>query len=164
MRLQRMLAVGVVVVAAAIVATQAGASAPSRIHVAGNYGGGDQSNSVTNCTPDGPYILHCATTGVNLNYYGDLQGSSVTDFTWTIDCKAGKMHAQGIETFTGSVAGVGSGTSTWAFNAHSGFDCTVFEFSHFSGTDVIVAGSGDLAGLRGSIQRADTTYDGELRY
>jgi hypothetical protein len=164
MRLQRVLVVGVAVVAAAIVAAGAGASAPSPIQVSGTYGGGDESNSVTNCAPDGPYILHCATTGVILDYYGDLQGSSVIDFTWTIDCKTGTMHAQGTETFTGSVAGVGSGTSTWTLNAHSGFDCTVFEFSDFSGTDVVVAGSGDLAGLRGSIHRADTTYDGELRY
>jgi hypothetical protein len=164
MRLHRVLVVCVAVVAAAIVAAQAGASAPSRVHVSGTYGPGDESNSVTNCTADGPYILHCATTGVILDYYGDLQGSSVIDFTWTIDCKAGSMNAQGLETFTGSVAGVGSGTSTWALNAHSGFDCTVFEFSHFSGTDVVVAGGGDLAGLRGSIHRADTTYDGELRY
>ena len=164
MRLQRMLVVGTAVVAAAIVAAQAGASAPSRIHVSGTYSGGDQSNSVTNCTPDGPYILHCTTTGVVLVYSGDLQGSSVIDFTWTIDCKAGTQHAQGTETFTGSVAGVGSGTSSWSFNAHSGFDCTVFEFSEFSGADVVVAGSGDLAGVRGIIQRKDTTYDGELRY
>jgi hypothetical protein len=164
MKLQRVLVVGVAVVAAAIVAAPAGANAPSRIHVSGTYGPGDESNSVTNCKVDGPYILHCATTGVILHYHGDLQGSSVIDFTWTIDCKAGKQHAQGTETFTGSIAGVGSGTSSWAFNADSGFDCTVFEFSHFSGTDVVVAGTGDLAGLRGSIHRADTTYDGELRY
>jgi hypothetical protein len=164
MRLQRVLAVGAAVGAFVIVAAPAGASAPSRIQVSGTYGGGGESNSVTNCRADGPYILHCATTGVILEYHGDLQGSSVIDFTWTIDCKAGTQHAQGTETFTGSIAGVGSGTSTWALNAHSGFDCSVFQFSNFSGADVVVAGSGDLAGLRGSIHRADTTYDGELSY
>lgn len=164
MKLRKTFPVILAVIAAAIVAGQAGASAPSQIYVSGTYGSGDESNSVTNCTPDGPYILHCTTTGVALVYAGDLQGSSVVDFTWTINCKAGTQHAQGTETFTGSVAGIGSGTSTWSLNAHSGFDCSDFEFSDFSGTDVVISGTGDLASLRGSIHRADTTYDGTLRY
>ena len=76
--------------------------------------------------------------------------------------KTGRTHGHGTETFTGSIAGVGSGTLAWGIHFDSAFDCATFTVSGFSGRGVVTSGAGDLANLNGSIQFGETTYDGAL--
>jgi hypothetical protein len=79
-----------------------------------------------------------------------------------VDPEKSRTHGHGTETFTGSIAGVGSGTLTWGIHFDSAFDCLTFAVSDFSGRGVITSGTDALAGLHGSIQFGDTTYDGAL--
>lgn len=147
----------------ALVVTQAAVSAPVSIPVSGTYGVTD-FGSLACATQGSPFILRCRTTDFVSVYSGSLTGSSTTDFEQIIDCKKGRTHGHGTETFTGSVGGaVGVGTLTWGIHFDSGFDCETFAVSNFSGTGVITSGTGDLAGLHGTIEFADTTYDGALQ-
>jgi hypothetical protein len=115
------------------------------------------------CAPNGsPFILRCTTTGFVSDYSGDLTGTSVADFKQIINCKTGRTHGHGTETFTGTLEGLGSGTLTWGIHFDSAFDCLTFGVSGFSGLGVVTSGTPDLAGLHGSIQFGDVTYDGEL--
>jgi hypothetical protein len=150
------------VLAVALFAAQAAAAAPDRVAVSGTYAVTDFGSF--SCAPEGsPFLLRCATTGFVSQYGGSLTGSSVTDFVQIIDCKAGRTHGHGTEMFTGSIAGAGSGTLTWGIHFDSEFDCTTFAVGGFSGRGVVISGSGGLAGLNGSIQFGDTTYDGGLQ-
>ena len=156
--LKRLLAVAVF--AAALIAAQA-APGGSVILVSGTYVVTDFGS--TSCAPNGsPFVLRCTTTGFVSQYDGSLTGSSVSNFEQIIDCKMGRTHGHGTETFTGSVAGVGSGTLTWGISFDSAFDCLTFAVSGFSGRGVVSSGTDALAGLNGSIQFGDDTYDGEL--
>ena len=155
------LVLAVAVSAAALVAAQPAASAADRVHVSGTYGVTDFGS--LSCAPNGsPFVLRCTVTGFVSQYSGSLTGSSVSNFEQIIDCKLGRTHGHGTETFTGSVAGVGSGTLTWGISFASAFDCLTFAVSGFSGRGVVSSGADDLAGLNGSIQFGDDTYDGEL--
>jgi Protein of unknown function (DUF3224) len=152
---------GLAVIGAALVAAQVATSAPSRVHVSGTYTVTDFG--ALSCAPNGsPFVLRCTTTRFVSQYSGDLTGTSVANFEQIIDCKNGRTHGQGTETFTGSIAGVGSGTLTWGIHFDSAFDCGTFAVSDFSGRGDITSGTGDLAGLNGSIQFGIDTYDGEL--
>jgi hypothetical protein len=103
---------GLAVIGAALVAAQVATSAPSRVHVSGTYTVTDFG--ALSCAPNGsPFVLRCTTTRFVSQYSGDLTGTSVANFEQIIDCKNSRTHGQGTETFTGSIAGVGSGTLTW---------------------------------------------------
>ena len=45
----------------------------------------------------------------------------------------------------------------------SAFDCQTFDVADFVARGVVISGTGDLAGLRGSIKFDETTYEGVLR-
>ena len=139
----------------------AAASAPA-IQVAGEY-------VVTNpgaltCVPIGnsPSNFRCTITGFTSDYSGTLTGSSTLDFVQFIDCRRGTTHGHGFETFTGTVAGVGSGTLTWQTTFHASFDCTTLLPSDFRGRGSITGGTGALASLRGPLTFTIDTYEGVL--
>jgi hypothetical protein len=145
----------------ALAGMQAATAAPNSVEVTGTYAVSDLGS--LSCAPNGsPFVLRCATTGFVSDYSGSLTGTSVTNFEQIIDCKTGTTHGHGTETFTGSIAGVGSGTLAWGIHFDSAFDCATFTVSDFSGRGVVTSGAGDLAGLNGSIQFGETTYDGAL--
>jgi hypothetical protein len=73
------------------------------------------------------------------------------------------IDGQGVETFTGSVARVGSGTLTWETKFHAAFDCTTQTLSNLHGTGTIMSGTGALARLRGTLIFTDEKYSGTLR-
>ncbi len=150
----------VAVIAVLLVTAQAATSATS-VHVSGTYT--VMNFGVLSCAPNGsPFVLRCTTTGFVSQYSGDLTGTSVANFEQIIDCKTNRTRGHGTETFTGSLAGVGSGTLSWVVHFESDFDCAIFAVSDFSGNGVVTSGSGDLAGLNGRIHFGLDTYDGEL--
>jgi hypothetical protein len=148
------------VMAATLVAAQAAVAAPSRVDVSGTYAITDFGAGP--CVASSPFIERCATAGLLTDYSGTLDGASVTDFRQIFNCKKSRTHGHGAETFTGSVEGVGSGTLTWRIHFRSGFDCETFDGPDFVARGVVVSGTGDLAGLSGSIKFDATTYNGVL--
>ena len=148
----------------ALAAMPALASAHHRdIRVSGTYVAYDFG--VTQCAPKGasPDILACSTTGFRSTYAGSLVGDVSTEFTSTINCKTGRTWGHGVETFTGSLNGGGSGTLTWKIFFHAAFDCTTSAPSGFKGVSWVKASSGALAGTHGQLQFGDVTYGGRLR-
>jgi hypothetical protein len=151
----------IAVLAASLVVAQAATGSATRVHVSGTYAVTDFG--AFSCAPGGsPFVLRCTTTGFASEYAGSLTGTSVADFTQIIDCKTGRTHGHGTETFTGSLEGVGSGTLTWGIHFASDFDCATFAVSGFTGRGVVTSGAGALAGLNGSIAFGEVDYDGEL--
>jgi hypothetical protein len=157
----RRLVLAVAIVSAALVAAQAAAAAPARVDVSGTYTVTDFGTLA--CAPGGSlFVFRCTTTGLVSQYSGSFQGTSVSNFEQIIDCKTSRTLGQGTETFTGSVADIGSGTLTWGIRFQSDFDCATFSVSGFLGNGVVTSGTGDLAGLNGRIQFGDVSYEGEL--
>jgi hypothetical protein len=148
------------VIVGALVAAQAAAAAPSRVEVSGAYAITDFGAGP--CVDRSPAIETCSTTGLLTDYSGALAGGSVTDFRQIFNCKKGRTHGHGTETFAGSIDGVGSGTLTWRIHFRSGFDCETFDAPGFTAKGVVISGTGGLRGLRGSIRFGATTYDGVL--
>jgi Protein of unknown function (DUF3224) len=142
-------------VAAALISAEAAVSAPATA-VSGRYAVTDLGELT--CVPgESASILNCHTIGFVSQYSGSLDGTSVTNFEEIIDCEAGRTYGHGTETFTGSVAGRGSGTLVWRISFEASFDCSTFSLSNFSGRGVLFSGSGDLAHVRGNL---DFTIDG----
>jgi hypothetical protein len=152
------------IIGAALVAAQSVTAASQRrpVHVSGTYSVTDFGT--TDCAPVGasPNLLRCSTTGLESVYEGSLTGTSLADFTQIIDCARGSTVGSGRESFTGSVAHVGSGTLTWRIFFRSKFDCTTFSVSDFTGIGVDVRGGDGLAGLNGVLRFGDVTYEGFL--
>ena len=146
--------------AAALVAAPAGAAA---VEVSGTYAVTDFGPS--ECVPVGASaaLFRCTFTAFVSGYTGSLTGTTTLSFVQLIDCRRGKTHGHGFETFTGDVEGVGSGTLTWQTSFHADFDCTTFEPSNFTGRGSIIGGTGDLASLRGPLSFGIDTYEGVLR-
>jgi hypothetical protein len=155
----------IVAVCAALTAAPAAAAAsgPGPAHVSGTYSVTDFG--AIECAPIGASqdLLRCSTTGLVSVYEGSLTGTSHADFTQIIDCARGFTFGSGVESFSGSVANVGSGTLTWRIFFRSKFDCSTFAVSDFSGLGVGFSGSGELADLNGVLRFGDVTYDGFLR-
>jgi hypothetical protein len=165
MRLKSMLLVGVVVVAAASVAVHAGAGVRSAIHVSGTYTVDAKAKVKNACKPiseANPAVLRCTSSGFTLVWAGSLKGRSVISYRGIINCTTGEAYTDGTETFTGSVEGVGSGTSTWGVQYHGTFDCKKGEVTSTSATDDLLSGTRALAGLYGSIHRGPGKYVGVL--
>jgi len=138
------------------------ALASQGITVTGIYAPSDFGS--TTCVPVGAsgFMVSCTTTGFVSQYSGDLDGTAVADFTELINCKTSQATGTGIETFTGSVAGVGSGALSWIDQFSSSIDCTTFFPFNLDINSVAVKGSGGLAGLQGRLAFTDTTYSGTL--
>ena len=151
-----------VVIIAALVGAPAGAGASSPIDVAGTWVVLDPGSET--CAPNGsPFVFRCTVTGFVTAYSGGLTGTSVNEFVEIINCKTGRIHGHGTETFTGSVTGIsGTGTLTWGIHFVAALDCQTFALSDFAGTGVGNAGSGALARLHTSLRFGDGTYEGEL--
>jgi hypothetical protein len=79
-----------------------------------------------------------------------------------IDCRRGRTWGQGIETFTGTVAGVGTGTLTWETSFMSGLDCGTFVPTEFVGRGAIIGGTAALSGLHGPLRFTIDSYEGVL--
>jgi hypothetical protein len=164
MRLRTALLVGAVVLAAASVAG-AEAAAPSRLHVSGSYTVDTKAKAKTACKPiskENGGVLRCTVSGFALDYTGSLQGHGVNVFKWIVDCATGKSYTDGVERFTGSIEGVGSGTLTWGVRSTGTFDCKKGEITGVSAIQNLYEGSSALAGLYGSIHRGSATYSGVL--
>jgi hypothetical protein len=138
------------------------AAATSAVPVTGTYAVTDLGT--TTCAPVGSsvFLIRCETTGFVSQYGGDLSGSTITEFSQVINCKTGRTQGKGVETFTGTVNGVGVGTLTWHDHFHATMDCATYVVSDFVGKGVHVSGTGDLAGLEGKIRFTLSTYDGTL--
>ena len=139
------------------------ATAGKGVHLSGTYVVTDEGT--TTCLPVGSsgFKIRCETTGFATQYAGGLTGSAIVDFTTLTDCKTGRSHGKGVETFTGTVAGIGAGTLTWHDHFHATIDCATFEVSGLVGKEVDFSGTDALAGVRGRIDYDETTYDGTLR-
>jgi hypothetical protein len=114
------------------------------------------------CVPLGARQLRCDITGFTSLYEGSMTGTSTVSFVQFVDCARSRTHGQGIETFVGSVAGVGSGTLTWQISFQSDFDCNTFTASGFDGKGAITGSTGGLAGTHGLINFSEVDYSGDL--
>jgi hypothetical protein len=163
-KMVRGLLVTVTVVAAALIGGLSGASAASSvraINVSGTWTTTDFG--VPSCTQTGDRI-DCATTGFKSVYAGSLKGASTVDFSSVAFCRPSFTYGSGIETFTGSIDGIGSGTLTWRISFVSRFDCATFSVSGFRALAVIQSGTGDFAGARGVVMFDDLRYHGVLLF
>jgi hypothetical protein len=138
------------------------ASAHGVVHVSGTDLGPDAGS--TTCQPINPAgsLLRCDTPDFATSYSGDLTGTISGDFIWVINCTSGVIDGHGAETFSGSVARLGSGTIRWETKFHASFDCSTQTLSHLRGTGTIMSGTGALAGLRGTLIFTDQKYSGTL--
>jgi Protein of unknown function (DUF3224) len=139
-----------------------GAAATKDVHVSGTYTVTDLGT--TTCAPLGSsaFMLRCDTTGFVSQYAGDMTGTAIVDFTQLIDCRSGHTRGEGVETFTGTINGVGVGTLTWHDHFRATTDCLTFALSDFVLKGVGLSGTGDLAGLDGRLDFTLATYDGTL--
>src|SRR5262249_18026056 len=150
-----------IVVACALLAAQAASTATqSSIEVLGTTSTADPGTS--NCRALGANLVRCETTGFGTGFSGSLEGSSSTDDLTLIDCKPGRYHGEGTETFTGSVAGLGAGTLTWRLHFSGGVTPDCSDLTSFEGTGVLVHGTGELASLNGTLSFEGSSYSGSL--
>jgi hypothetical protein len=168
MRLHRMIVLGVATVAATCVSVQAGAGTRSALRVSGTYAVDMKAQKKVrgSCSPiskTNPSVLRCWSTGFTLIWSGSLTGRSVISYRGMVNCATGLSYTDGTEKFTGSVAGVGSGSSTWRVQYHGTFDCKHGEITSTSAYDDVYSGTGRLAGLYGTIHRGPGVYSGVLR-
>jgi hypothetical protein len=148
---------------AAVVTCTAIAGGHRAIHVSGDYELDFARLGTTDCTPIDTIRLRCTTTDMGFDYHGDLTGSTTIQFEQIVNCRTGVTRGSGTETFTGSIAGA-PGTVTWHVSFGSEFDC----LSGFPSNLRAIAnlkkrqGTGELAGLKGTLRFDDTTYRGVL--
>jgi hypothetical protein len=152
----------VLVVSVLGLALASASSAGTVVRVSGTDVGPDSGTTI--CQPVGSsgFLLNCAISGFVTNFTGDLTGTLDSSFTLMINCNSSRFLASGVETFTGSVAGVGSGTLTWTAHLHATFNCSTGTLSNLAGTGTIVSGTGGLAGLHGTLIFTGDTYTGIL--
>ena len=138
------------------------AGAGSATQVTGTYSIADFGT--TTCVPVGQnnFIFNCTTTNFVSDYSGSLVGRTITNFSQQINCKTGRTHGNGAETFSGSVTGLGSGTLTWRDVFDADFDCNTFTQTNLLILGASVTGGGGLAGVQGKLNFVDTNYTGVL--
>jgi hypothetical protein len=139
-----------------------GAGAATVVHVSGTDRGPDAGTTACQPVNDSGTLLTCTTPDFATKYTGDLTGTISSNFTWTINCTSSRIAGHGIESFTGSVAGVGSGTLTWATKFHATFYCSTQTLSNLVGTATIMSGTAGLTGLHGRLTFLGQTYSGIL--
>lgn len=151
--------VGAVLVAAIVVSQGMAAT----LHVSGFYEVTDPGTTV--CTPLGgeDMRLRCATDGRGATFSGSLTGTSSSGYVAVVDCRAGRLSGHGSETFSGSVAGVGSGSLTLRTRVTAAYDCQTEELSAVVARGVVVVATGDLRSLRAALDIDGATYSGDLR-
>lgn len=158
------LLVAVVVIGTALVGAQSSAGARvALLNVSGTWATTDFGAADCGPVGDSTVLIRCDTTGFKSVYDGSLKGESIVDFTTIIDCQTGFSYGSGVERFAGSVDSVGLGSVTWRISFVAGFDCTDFSISGFRALAVIQSGTGDLAGVRGTLLFDDVSYRGVLR-
>jgi hypothetical protein len=165
MKLHKVVLVAAAVIAAVFVAGPAGAGARGAVHVSGTYTVDTKAKVRDVCRPiskANPAVLRCTSSGFTLVWAGSLRGRSVITYRGIVDCATGRAYTDGTERFTGSVKGVGRGTSTWGVQYHGTFDCKKGEVTSTSAWDDLLSGTGALAGLYGRIHRGPGTYTGVL--
>jgi hypothetical protein len=148
------------------------ASALFMIQTAATAGSGSIELSGTTSTLDpgtgppcrllGQSLLSCESTGFITGFSGTLVGSSSTASSVLINCNTGLYQGAGTEIFTGSVAGVGSGTLTMRLHVSGSVTADCSELTSFEGRAVVVDATGDLAGLNGTLNFEGSTYTGSL--
>ena len=141
-----------------------GASAATLVHVSGTDLGPDAGTTACQPVNDSGTLLTCTTPDFATRYTGDLTGAISSNFTWTINCTSNRIAGHGIETFTGSVAAVGSGTLIWATKFHATFDCSTRTLSNLVGSATIMSGTARLTGLHGSLRFLGRAYSGILTH
>ena len=151
-----------VLVSGLALAGGSGASAATLVHVSGTDLGPDAGTTACQPVNDSGTLLTCTTPDFATRYTGDLTGVISSNFTWTINCTSNRIAGQGIETFTGSVTAVGSGTLTWATKIHATFDCSTQTLSNLVGSATIMSGTAGLTGLHGRLTFLGQTYSGIL--
>jgi len=114
------------------------------------------------CVFRGPYVLNCDSLDFLTGFAGTLTGTSSTDSSVQINCKTLQYHGHGVETFNGSLTGVGSGTLTWQLQTSGTVSDDCSALTSFEGRGVVVSGTGDLAGLNGTLTFEGDTYSGSL--
>jgi hypothetical protein len=114
----------------------------------------------TTCEQTGRATLHCTTTGLLQQYNGSLQGTSILTISGIINCQSGVTTGTATETFTGSIAGIGSGTITWLDKLNARFDCDTFAQFDTHGTSTVMTATDGLAGTKGTVTFTDTGYQG----
>ena len=139
-----------------------GATATKGVHVSGTYTVTDLGTTTCGPVGESPNLLRCDTIGFVSEYAGDMTGTATVDFTQVINCKTGRTRGKGVETFTGTINGIGAGTLTWHDHFHARTDCVTFGLSDFVLRAVGFSGTGALAGLHGEIGFTLSDYDGTL--
>ena len=86
-----------------------------------------------------------------ITYTGTLEGTSTLHGTWTIR-RDGSADFQGVETFTGFVKGT-PGTLTFKFEGSNDL------YQEIQLTNLIISGTGELAGLRGELSKTGIIKD-----
>jgi hypothetical protein len=167
MKFQLTLALTVAAAAVACVAAQAGEGTSSAIRVSGTYtvdmkAQAKVKGSCTPITKANPAVIRCWSRGFTLIWAGSLQGRSVIDYRGVIDCATGTAYTDGTERFTGSVEGLGHGTSTWLVQFHGSFDCKKGAVTSTSAWEDLISGTGALGALYGTIHRGPASYTGVL--
>ena len=143
-------------------ALASGATATQGVHASGTYTVTDLGTTTCGSVGESSNLLRCDTIGFMSEYAGDMTGTATVDFTQVIDCKTGRTRGKGIETFTGTIDGIGAGTLTWHDHFRATTDCVTFGLSDFVLEAVGFSGTGALAGLQGRIDFTLTDYDGTL--
>ena len=119
----------------------------------------DPASGSTSCNSAG---TRCTTTGFISQYQGSLTGTSVADFTDVIDCQRNFIYGWGVETFTGTIIGIGTGTLTWRIYFAASFNCADFSLTNFRGLGLIQSATGQLRAVGGVLQFVDDKYRGGL--
>jgi hypothetical protein len=152
----------VLLVTVLALALPSAASAGPVVHVRGTDLGPDAGTTVCQPVNGSGFLLACTTPDFATSYTGDLTGTISSDFTWMINCTSSLIEGRGVETFTGSVAGIGSGALIWRTRFRANFDCSTLALSNLHGTGTIRSGTGALAGLHGTLVFTGDTYSGVL--
>jgi hypothetical protein len=150
------------IIGALVLVISGTASGSPVFSVSGTYSPSNFGSTTCASVGTSGFMFRCTTTGFTSQYSGDLVGTATADFTQLIDCKTSHATGTGVETFTGSVAGVGSGMLSWIDEFSWDIDCRTFIPFNLDINSVAVKGSAGLAGLQGRLAFTDTTYSGTL--
>jgi len=164
---RRLLGLGTALTLGAALVAPSHAVAGPAVSVSGTYAVTDFGATTCASVGASDFMFRCETTRLVSQYSGDLTGTAVADFTSFVNCATQRETGHGTETFTGSIAGLGSGTLTWIDQFSSDVDCS-FAPDFFVPFDldiasVAVKGSGGFSGLQGKLTFTDTTYSGTLQ-
>ena len=149
------------VFASALLAVQPAATAPpDTITVSGSTFTIDPGTAT--CVLVDHALVRCDSIDFVTGFSGSLSGTSSTDAVVLINCITGRYHGVGVETFNGSVDTVGSGTLTLQLQESGTVTPDCSDIATFEATGVVIGGTGDLAGLNGTLSFEGSSYSGSL--